>query len=62
MIVKADVDIIAAASLIFGVEGLMDVADEVDEEFEGFVVCRGRQIGVEGAGGHVCYCGYDAAF
>ena len=61
-VIKANVEIIAAASFVFGVKGLVDVADEMDEEFEGLVVCGGRQIGVEGTGGHICYCGYDAAF
>jgi len=38
-------DIVAAACQVFGVQGLVDVADEVQDEFEGFVA------GAEGVGG-----------
>lgn len=41
-IIKADVNIIAAASFVFGMKGLVDVADEVDEEFKGLVMSGGR--------------------
>ena len=30
-------DVVAAAGQVFGVEGLVDVADEVQDEFQGFV-------------------------
>jgi hypothetical protein len=38
-------DVVAAARQIFGVQGLVDVADEVQDEFQGFVA------GAEGVGG-----------
>ena len=38
-------DVVAAAGQVFGVEGLVDVADEVQDEFQGFVASA------EGAGG-----------
>ena len=37
-------DVVAAARQVFGVQGLMDVADEVQDEFQGFVA------GAEGVG------------
>ena len=38
-------DVVAAAGQVFGVQGLVDVADEVQDEFQGFVA------GAEGIGG-----------
>ena len=35
--VELDWDVVAAAREILGVQGLMDVADEVEDEFQGFV-------------------------
>lgn len=45
MAVEGYRDIVAAPAQVFGVQGLVDVADEVDEVFEGFVA---------GAPGVVC--------
>ena len=49
--VEEDVDAISAALASFGVEGLVDVADEVEEELEGFVLLMLREAAIYDAGG-----------
>ena len=43
-------DVVAAARKVFGVEGLVDVADEVQDEFQGFVASAEGVGGVEEEG------------
>jgi hypothetical protein len=43
-------DVVAAARQVFGVEGLVDVADEVQDEFQGFVASAEGVGGVEEEG------------
>ena len=47
---EGDVDFVAAEVEILVVQGLVDVADEVDEEHEGLVDLRGGELGVLDAG------------
>ena len=46
-------DVVAAAGQVFGVQGLVDVADEVQDEFQGFVAGAEGGGGVEEEGGLV---------
>lgn len=51
--VPGDEDVIAAYFFGFGVQRLGDVADEVDQEFEGFVLCGSGEGAVLDTGGVV---------
>jgi hypothetical protein len=46
-------DVVAAARQVLGVQGLVDVADEVKDEFQGFVARAEGVGGVEEEGGLV---------
>lgn len=59
--IPGDGDIVAAYFFSFIVEGLRDVAEEVDEEFHGLLAVCGREAFVVDTGGVVCDCGDDAA-
>lgn len=49
--VEEDGNAVSAALASFGMEGLVNIADEVDEEFEGFVLLIWGEAGVADAGG-----------
>lgn len=57
----ADVDAVAAAGDVLDVQGLVDVADEVDDELGGLGAQPGRQLRVEDLRGVVLDGGDDAA-
>lgn len=44
-------DVVASASQVFGVQGLVDVADEVQDELQGFIAGAERVGGVKEEGG-----------
>ena len=60
--VPGDGDVVAAYFFRFVVQGLRDIAEEVDEEFHSLLAVRGGEAGVLDAGGVVCDGGRDAAF
>jgi hypothetical protein len=56
-------NVVAAARQIFGVQGLMDVADEVQDELQGFVAGAEGVGGVEEEGGlWGCYFVFEFCF
>ena len=57
-------DVVAAAAEVFGVQGLVDVADEVQDEFEGFVAGAESGVWVEDDGGlgYVLWLGFCLVF
>jgi len=59
--IPRDRNTVAADLLGLVVQRLRDVADEVDEELEGFFVVGGGEAAVVDALGVVCYGGDDAA-
>ena len=61
-IIEKDQYFIAAAVFIFGMKGLMDIANEVDEEAKRLSSLPGWEAGVHDSLGMVGDCGDDASF
>jgi hypothetical protein len=58
--IESDVDLVASQGDIFDVKGLVDVADEVDNELQCLLLLKNGDVLFKGTAGVVCNGGDDA--